>query len=500
MLARGGVRVYSVLIVDDEQWIRKGIIAKIRNYGFHFSRIEEASDGSEALEKIQANRPDIAFIDIKMEGMDGLELMRRSNRLSRDIRFIVITGYAEFDFAEKAINSGARGYLLKPIDGADFVRMVQRMIIELDQESSDSHSEYSPVPAIDTDRSIRLLLQPRNLEMANADEDHSSGLSASSGWFALGIIHIDGSNYRKRLKCAQANTTLKRIIRVRIEKSVSASDAHLLDPDIDSPDLYFLVSNSKREEVRSALKQLSLVILTKVKALGYSVTIGTSDIRTEISRDLYLQSKQVLTSRLLHGEGRIYRYEDVEAAGKVTAASGDCVLLEGYIRRGSLSEAEAEIARMLIPAEGNPATVDNLRLSYFSVLHAIVTSLVEIGVSSMALDEMVFSERIFGYFDNVTEIAAFLSRTLRSAFERAGKSGVGDHSDGIVRDIKSYIDQHYPEHISTQTLADRFGLHPNYLSSLFRQKTDITVTSYIHEVRINAACRILLPKLSDSDS
>ena len=118
----------DLLIADDEKWIRKGIIAKLKKSGLHFDDIYEAGDGLEAKNLIEEKRPRIAITDIIMPRLDGLELMEWDNRNQFGTRFVIISGYSEFRYAQKAINLGAEGYILKPITDYDLVSILQKVL------------------------------------------------------------------------------------------------------------------------------------------------------------------------------------------------------------------------------------------------------------------------------------------------------------------------------------------------------------------------------------
>ncbi len=115
--------MYKVLIVEDEDLIRKGLV-----YIFDWIKhdcvvIGEASNGKEALDFIAKNKPDIIITDIKMPIMDGIALLES---LQADpIETIIISGYAEFDYAKKAIQYGVAEYLLKPIDHEQLSAVVE---------------------------------------------------------------------------------------------------------------------------------------------------------------------------------------------------------------------------------------------------------------------------------------------------------------------------------------------------------------------------------------
>ena len=97
----------SVVIVDDEPIIRSGIAQIIPWEEYGCSKPHMAKNGEEALSLIRQYEARIVISDIKMPKMDGLELLNCVNQLGIDVFFIVVSGYDEFQYVQRAINNGA---------------------------------------------------------------------------------------------------------------------------------------------------------------------------------------------------------------------------------------------------------------------------------------------------------------------------------------------------------------------------------------------------------
>jgi len=103
----------SILVVDDEFSVRDSLYNWFKNEGY---RVDTAENGMEALKKLQEGPWDIVLVDIKMPGMDGMELQRHIKKIDNTIILIIITAYATVDTAVEAMKEGAYDYLSKPID------------------------------------------------------------------------------------------------------------------------------------------------------------------------------------------------------------------------------------------------------------------------------------------------------------------------------------------------------------------------------------------------
>ena len=107
---------YTVLIVDDEAIERKAIRMTLESSHLPLSLTYEASSGREMLETVKNHSIDIIILDINMPGLSGLQALEMLRAEGKDTKVIISTAYDEFNFAVKALQSGAVDFLVKPVD------------------------------------------------------------------------------------------------------------------------------------------------------------------------------------------------------------------------------------------------------------------------------------------------------------------------------------------------------------------------------------------------
>ena len=112
-----------ILIVDDERHVRESLAAWFREDGY---RVETAASGKEALTSLAREGADILLVDIKMPGMDGLEVQRKASEVVPDATVIIMTAYAAVETAVQAMKEGAYDYIVKPFDPEDLTRLVKK--------------------------------------------------------------------------------------------------------------------------------------------------------------------------------------------------------------------------------------------------------------------------------------------------------------------------------------------------------------------------------------
>ena len=118
----------SVLIVDDEKYVRMGIISETDWSLIGCEVVGEASNGLEALEKAETLRPDLIISDIRMPKMDGIEFSTKYLEKHPDTKIIFLTAYNDFEYARQAIRIGISDYLLKPFQDGELEASIQRLL------------------------------------------------------------------------------------------------------------------------------------------------------------------------------------------------------------------------------------------------------------------------------------------------------------------------------------------------------------------------------------
>ena len=115
----------GILIVDDEASVRDSLYQWFKADGY---RVETADEGASALKRLQETAWDIVLLDIKMPGMDGIELQKRIKEIDNNIVTIIMTAYASVDTAIQGLKDGAFDYITKPIDPDDLSRLIRNAV------------------------------------------------------------------------------------------------------------------------------------------------------------------------------------------------------------------------------------------------------------------------------------------------------------------------------------------------------------------------------------
>lgn len=125
--------MYKIVLVDDEELVLKSLLHTVEWEKYGFSVVDMASSGREAYEKIMELNPDLVMTDIRMQGISGLELVQLVKQERPEVYCVILSGYAEFAYAKKAMELGAVGYCLKPFQEEEIVSYLKKIKDKLDE-------------------------------------------------------------------------------------------------------------------------------------------------------------------------------------------------------------------------------------------------------------------------------------------------------------------------------------------------------------------------------
>ena len=126
--------MYRVLIADDEGIMLEALKNIITaNFG-NECELAFAKTGRAVVELAESFRPDIAFMDIQMPGINGIQAIKEIRKFNSSVKFIIITAYDKFDYAKEAINLGVLEYLTKPIKWQMIVDVLERAMDQINAE------------------------------------------------------------------------------------------------------------------------------------------------------------------------------------------------------------------------------------------------------------------------------------------------------------------------------------------------------------------------------
>jgi two-component system response regulator YesN len=126
--------VYKALVIDDEKPARQAIITLGQWAAAGVTELYEAREGAAGLAVLRKKQPDIVIVDMKMPQMDGVKFLEIACREYPRVKYVVISGYDDYEYTRRAIRANVRDYLLKPVIEAELNEVINRVVDELNEE------------------------------------------------------------------------------------------------------------------------------------------------------------------------------------------------------------------------------------------------------------------------------------------------------------------------------------------------------------------------------
>ncbi len=134
-----------VVIIEDEYRTRIGIKNLITRLNSNFDIVGDAEDGKEGMNLVIDLNPDIVFTDIKMPKIDGLKMIEDIQHVGLNPQFVLLTGFADFEYARKALRLGVTDYILKPVSIKKMKILLERLSTNIELDECDEVMEYSKI-------------------------------------------------------------------------------------------------------------------------------------------------------------------------------------------------------------------------------------------------------------------------------------------------------------------------------------------------------------------
>lgn len=212
--------MYQVYIVDDAVLTRKALALTVPWDQWDCVVVGTGENGEKALEEISRLLPDIVITDIRMACMNGLELIDKCRNANLNIQFIIISGYNEFEYAQKAMKLEVLDYILKPIDDEELHQAIIKAIRRLEESSEKRRNDQENGTG---DWKLRINYDEKNLNaylrqaLEYVQEKYNQDLSVR---IIAGFLNISESYLAKLFKVELNLTFLEYLTRVRIRKAV----------------------------------------------------------------------------------------------------------------------------------------------------------------------------------------------------------------------------------------------------------------------------------------
>lgn len=486
--------LYKLMIVDDEEEIRLGVIKKINWEEHGFVVVGDAENGQEALELAEKLHPDVIMTDIKMPFMDGLELGKKIVDLIPSTKIIIFSGSDDLEYAHQAIKINVVEYVLKPINSIELIEVLKRLKDKLDKEYDEKRNieilQKHYIESIPVIREQLLIgaLEGRITKEEWKENEKKLGLDFINKYLSVALINIDTSIKEKD----------NGLILMSIKKIVDETMQNYCDfisfPYLDK--IVVLLSIHEKCNILKVIKGLNEICNTFECVFGGNISIGIGRIYNEINdiRFSYRTAHSALGYRPILGNGKTIYFDDVEPDNSVQLQFEDQEEIKflNSIKLSTKEEIKIEVDNIFKKIEDSLVPLEKYRIYLIEVLTSMIklTQSYNIDVNNIFGGDFNFYTYI-DKFNSIEEIKEwFIERSI--VLNEIIKKERVNSSKILVEKAKEYIKSNFNDaDISVEKLCLNLHVSPTYFSTIFKKETDMSFVNYLTDIRLEEAVKLL---------
>jgi len=474
----------KIVVVEDEDRIRKGIARLISKISDRYMVSGEAGDGEEGLRIILEIRPDLVIADIKMPNMDGLKMIEKIKESGIGCKFIILSGYAEFEYAKQAVKLGIHEYLLKPITVNELMASIQCVEKEILGEKLSSEIN-----------ALRLVPPGQILERAIIDNSDRSqdyavqlenyiGIGGES-FFALAVIEFE-----KTVRGSEKTSIIEELDKFVLTKEYTG--LKFISAKIDREnELVLLFVEANKGSSKTAF--LSLKKLMNDDWWSDNVIAGYLEVkRLEALAEDYSHLHEVLKRSIVVKKGEVIILEDLQKIeySRLLYPKDIEERILNLIQVSDFKHLLDNVEMFFHMLEVGNYRADDVREAVLKLAGSVLYSIRHVetqlydSIRHIEILEWLNTCRRLDRMKNV------LVNLVNQIILYSGKKTKCNYSL-VVQKALSIISEEYASDLSLNDISSRLHITPEYLSSLFAKEFGKKLIAYITEFRIEKSKELL---------
>ncbi|WP_136606089.1 response regulator [Paenibacillus dokdonensis] len=504
--------MYKLLLVEDEEDVRDGLVEEIDWVSYGFQVVDTAENGREAAELIDKHIPDVVVTDIQMPFMDGLQLAGWIREHYPTTKIIILTGFDEFEYAQKAIKLQIDEYVLKPFSSQELIEVVLKVKQQMDAEMSEKENvqvlmdHYRKSIPVLRELFLSQLVSRRMSSEEIREKGSSYGMELAGHSFMASVIRIDYVHNHLELQKDNVKTfpsgSLKYSEDRYLQLFAVLNIAEEICQRIEGFKVFIhledcVLLSALPEQEQSSAAQRTLAVLEEIrmnvhKYLKLTLTAGAGTVCVwpgEIHQS-YQKAMQALDYRLILGNDRVIWIGDVESE-HYESLSFDEMKEQSLIRCikvGTQEELDEILANLFTGLHMTQLSVQECQVYLMEILTCVMKIAKEFSVEMEELfgaGTYPFAE-IYKY-NNLQEVRQWMGAIclkLMISIAQGRQTGYNQ----LVENAKEYIRLHYQDSdISINKVCKHLHISTGYFSSIFKKEVKMTFVNYLMHIRMEAA-------------
>ncbi len=473
--------MFKVLIVDDEPMAIEAIKLAADWEDLDVSICGEVSNGKEALRLAKELRPDLIITDIDMPVMNGIELVKRvAEEVDPDIKFIIVSGYDQFEYAKSAMQLGVQHYILKPVFKDEFSEVLLQILSSIEQ-----NKKYKKICSVSTDFDMGILFE-QYLEGKIDELDITTALGSelilkSKAWAyaRLDAIH----NYIKE-DCIE----FKIFDKIKTSLLTKGLGNELIYPVFVSKGINGFVIGSSGKTSIYEIAQTLCSILKEVYKNSFYLALGDSVKELKQLNNSMREAEKAMQYRFYTIPGSILLYKDYQD-------SLQSYRFENIEYMEELQNAfdNIDIDRILKAIDSIFGVFKNEHTAYEmiemylnSIIYKILSILTAMGENT---EEIPFIRDVSILFSRVKTINEMELKMKQCCIDFCAhvQEIKSRHKLADKLKVEEYIKENFKRNITIKEISSKLYIHPTYLGSQISKWFGCSFNDYLHSLRMKEA-------------
>lgn len=500
--------MFRLLVVEDEEMIRNKIIYNTNWKEHGVIEVFQASNGLEAIDIVRNNNIDIVITDIQMPEMNGIELIREIRSLNRGIKCIIITAYAEFEYAKESVKLNVNDYILKPFKSKDLLYIVKRLLEEIVRERNERvevenlRRQLRENKKALREKLLNDLLSNSYIGDVDNDLNYLELLELKNREYFIAVININ--NFMELIK--EEDEEQKYIVNLSFYNLVTKFLSSLATDSSNTLDtkLVYSVINYKIDQIVIAvyndidkfIPAFEDLIKAGRRELGFCMTTGIGNKYKNLT-DMHISYKEACSAALLdrvYGRGNVYIFNDLNFGNKVYSKQlhilGDTKLYDD-LKIGAFPEIKKDIENVITQIKSSKLELDAINTIIYNIILLSCKTINELGYDVFE----IMGEDFNLHFDvkeinNLVQLEEWLLSFFYKVNEYINRKR-SNRNEKLLSKVKDYVDRNYSENITLTSISKDFGISSGYLSVLFNDYIGQNFIDYLTNLRIQNAKNLL---------
>lgn len=477
--------MYSILIVDDEELICKGLKSMIeRNCPEIIDKISYTMQPLSVIGLIEEARPDIIITDIRMPDINGLELIKHVSESYPQIKFIALSGYDDFNYVKEAFKLGVVDYLLKPASIEELLAVLGKVIAAIEAERqrnleqiSDGLRLKSAVLENNLNKLFAgILVEEESLQKFYREAREYFGFN----YFVAGIVSKGASiamneNGEWIAGCLEKyDAIFQRESNLKSFKIFSLQNEFVIVLNLDAKDQYKVVLD-KMEKLTSQLE----------RSMGADVFAAASNVESGMESifKCYRQAKEALEYKLVLGSRKIILYKSIASYSKQISFDRQLAKIKENIASLNNVELNNLVDQLFDQSNLKNYKMESIRRMYTSIVRTLEETINNAGIHIM--QELI---RELDQFNSLGDARIHIKTVI---FEMITGIRENHKNKSVVDLAKDYVHENLHKDIDLAMVANMVSVSYSHFSKMFKDETGMNFTDYLMKARMEKALEML---------